>query len=87
MIELGALTVNHSLMRRLLPLIVLSADMGACKEKFESHHFSAVDAAKAGEFDRGWLPKVLKPDTMDMREWHDVASNEALGNSFSMRGL
>ena len=79
MVELGALIVTRSIMRRLLPLIVLSAVTGACKEKFESHYSSAVDAAKAGEFDRGWLPEVLKPDTMDIREWHDVASNEVRG--------
>jgi hypothetical protein len=66
-------------MRRFLPLIVVAGLMCACKEKFESRYASAADAAKAGEFDRGWLPEVLKADVMDITEWHDIASNEVRG--------
>jgi hypothetical protein len=53
--------------------------MCACKEKFESYYPSAAAAAKAGEFDRGWLPDVLKPDVMDIRLWYDIDSNEVRG--------
>ena len=54
--------------------------MSGCKEKFESYYPSAATAVKAGAFDHGWLPDVLKPDVMNIREWHDVASNEVRGS-------
>jgi len=63
----------------LLPLIIAAGIMCACKEKFESYYPSAADAVKAGEFDRGWLPDVLKADVTNIREWHDIASNEVRG--------
>src|ERR1700722_19328666 len=78
-LERGLLIVTSALVRRLLPMIVVVGIMCACREKFESQYPSAADAAKAGEFDRGWLPEVLKPDAMNIREWHDIASNEVRG--------
>jgi hypothetical protein len=71
--------VTSARIRQISLLIVILVSMNACKEKFESHYSSATDAAKAGEFDRGWLPDVLKPDIRNISEWHDVASNEARG--------
>lgn len=65
--------------RRLFLVIVLGGIVCACHENSESQYPSAADAGKAGEFDRGWLPDVLKPDVTDIREWHDIASNEARG--------
>jgi hypothetical protein len=66
-------------MRRLLLLITIVGLMCGCKEKFESYYPSAAAAAKAGEFDRGWLPDVLKPDVIDIGLWYDIDSNEARG--------
>ena len=43
-------------------------------------------AVTAGEFDRGWLPDVLKPDVTNIGEWHDIASNEVRGKSLSTSG-
>lgn len=71
--------MTAAIARRLLPSIAFLGIMCACTEKFESHYPSAGAAAKAGEFDRGWLPDVLKPDAMDIKEWHDIASNEVRG--------
>jgi hypothetical protein len=71
--------MTAAIARKLLPLIALAGIMCACTEKFESHYASAEAAAKAGEFDRGWLPDVLKPDAADIKEWHDIASNEVRG--------
>jgi hypothetical protein len=84
MIELE-LVVTAAIKRRLLQLIVFGGIMCACKEKFESQYPSAVDTAKSGEFDRGWLPELLKPDVMNIREWHDIASNEVRGR-FDLNG-
>jgi len=66
-------------MRRLLLVITLVVFMCACEEKFETYYSSATAAAKAGEFDRGWLPDLLKPDVMDIRLWYDIDSNEVRG--------
>jgi hypothetical protein len=71
--------MTAAIARKLLPLIAFAGIMCACTEKFESHYSSAEAAAKAGEFDRGWLPDVLNPDAVDIKEWHDVASNEVRG--------
>jgi hypothetical protein len=71
-------TVPRTLRLSLLLLIIATGIMYACKEKFESYP-SAADAVKAGEFDRGWLPDVLKPDATNISEWHDIASNEVRG--------
>jgi hypothetical protein len=75
-------TGPRTLRLSLLLLIIAAGIMYACQEKFEkfeSHYPSAADAVKAGEFDRGWLPDVLKPDATNIREWHDIASNEVRG--------
>jgi hypothetical protein len=79
MVGPGVLVVTATITRRLLALLVVAGIMCACEEKFESQFPSAADATKAGEFDRGWLPVVLKPDVVDIREWHDIASNEVRG--------
>jgi hypothetical protein len=67
------------MIRRFLLVALISGTMCACKEKFESSYSSAADAGKLGAFDHGWLPEVLKPDVMNIREWHDIASNEVRG--------
>ena len=47
-----------------------------CKEQLESRYPTVNASAQARAFKRGWLPGVLQPDAADMREWHDLASNE-----------
>ena len=71
--------VTSAKTQRLLLLMIVAGVMCTCKEKFESNYSSAADAAGAGAFDRGWLPDVLKPDVMNIKEWHDIASNEVRG--------
>jgi hypothetical protein len=53
--------------------------MTGCKEQLESHYLTVNAATQAGAFKRGWLPAVLQPDGTDMREWHDLDSNEVRG--------
>jgi hypothetical protein len=79
MVGPGVLVVPAAITRRFLLLIVVTGIMCACREKFESHYPSAADATKAGEFDRGWLPVVLKPEVVGISEWHNIASNEVRG--------
>lgn len=50
-----------------------------CKEQLESRYPTVNTAAQTGAFKRGWLPGVLQPDATDMREWHDLDSNEVRG--------
>jgi len=71
--------VISAIMPRLLLLVIVAGIMSGCEEKFESYYPSATAAAKAGVFDHGWLPGVLKPDVMNIREWHDIASSEVRG--------
>jgi len=71
--------VTSEIILKLSFLVIVVATMSACQEEFETHYPSAADAAKAGEFDRGWLPELLKPDAADIREWHDIDSNEVRG--------
>jgi hypothetical protein len=66
-------------MRRFLLLVIIAGMMCACQERFESYYPSATAAANLGAFDRGWLPEVLKPDVENIREWHDIDSNEVRG--------
>src|SRR5258707_8323883 len=79
MVEGGVPIVTSSRRQRLLFLVIVAGIMCACTEKFESRYPSAAAAANAGAFDHGWLPDVLKPDVMNIREWHDIASNEVRG--------
>jgi hypothetical protein len=73
------LTGPRTLRLSLFLLTIAAGITCACREKFESYYPSAAAAVKAGEFDRGWLPDVLKPDVTNIREWHDIASNEVRG--------
>ena len=71
--------VNNAVIRRLSLLVIFVGTMSGCKEKFESNYSSVAIAVKDGAFDRGWLPELLKPDVVNIREWHDIASNEIRG--------
>jgi hypothetical protein len=73
-----------ALRRRLILMIAISCVLIAgCDEKFESHFPTAAAASEAGEFTRGWLPEVLRPDATDIYEWHDLDSNRG-GGRFSV---
>jgi hypothetical protein len=60
-------------------LIAILLLVTGCKEQVESHYPTVNAAAQAGAFKRGWLPGVLQPDATDIREWHDLDSNEVVG--------
>jgi hypothetical protein len=71
--------VATAIIRRLWLLIIVAGIMSACQEKFESRYPSATAADKAGAFDHGRIPDLLKPDVTDIREWYDIASSEVRG--------
>jgi hypothetical protein len=71
--------VNSTVIRKLSLLVIVVGTMNGCKEKVESNYPSVAIAVKDGAFDRGWLPELLKPDVVNIWEWHDIASNEVRG--------
>ena len=73
------LAVRDALIRTVLVMIASVSLVTGCKEQLESHYPTVNAAAQAGAFKRGWLPGVLQPDATDMREWHDLDSNEVRG--------
>jgi hypothetical protein len=73
------LAVRDTLTQTVLVVIASVLLVTGCKEQVESHYPTVHAASEAGAFDRGWLPGVLQPDTTDIREWHDLDSNEVVG--------
>lgn len=57
--------------------------LAACREQFESHYVSSAAAAKDRALERGWLPSLLRTDATEIREWHDIDTNEVRG-TFSL---
>jgi hypothetical protein len=53
--------------------------VGPFSEDFESQ-YPDVNAARAdGAFDRGWLPKIVPDDSIDIREMHNIDTNITWG--------
>jgi hypothetical protein len=73
------LVAQSRMIRTALVLVVGVVTITGCNEQVESHYPVVAAAAQAGAFERGWLPAVLKPDVTDIREWHDVDTNEVRG--------
>ena len=72
------LVVKGTMIQAVLVLVV-AATMTGCNEQPESHYPTVAAAAQAGGFEHGWLPAVLNPDVTDIREWHDLDTNEVRG--------
>lgn len=51
----------------------------ACRETVVSRYASFDQARQAGAMARGWLPTLLPPTATDIREVHNLDSNEACG--------
>ncbi len=83
-VRLKFLAVRDTLIRTVLVTIASVLLVTGCKEQLESHYPTVNAAAHAGAFERGWLPGVLQPDATDIREWHDLDSDEVRGGSRSM---
>ena len=79
--------VNSAVIRKVSLLVIVVGMMSGCKEKFESSYSSVAVAVKDGAFDRGWLPELLKPDVVSIKEWHDISSNEIRGRFALNQGV
>jgi hypothetical protein len=51
----------------------------ACSDEQESHYADVATARQAGLLDRGWIPDILPPDAVDIREVHDLDTNVTWG--------
>jgi hypothetical protein len=66
----------------LLACFVLLA--AGCSETFESHYSDRQEAQRDGVFERGWLPDWLPASATDIREIHNLDTNEG-AFSFSVQ--
>ena len=48
----------------------------ACREDREAHYDTCAEAQAQGAFSRGWLPDVLNPYASDIREFHNLDTNQ-----------
>jgi hypothetical protein len=70
--------MNH-LSSRLVVLVSLTAAMSACFwERPESSYSSFADAKRGGAVDKGWIPAWLPSSATDIREMHDIDTNESM---------
>jgi hypothetical protein len=63
---------------------IASTWMAACTDRKESRYSTVADAEHNGAFERGWLPHVMPRSATNIRELHDVDTNEGWG-TFSVR--
>src|SRR3569833_3121143 len=56
-------------------LVLLAIGVG-CNEEKQAHYATAAQAEKENAFEDGWLPGVLRADTTDIEEFHDLDSNQ-----------
>jgi hypothetical protein len=63
---------------RLAGVLLLILGLGACRtdEQMESHYSNMQEAAADGAIERGWIPAWLPGSATDIREVHDVDTNE-----------
>lgn len=63
-----------------LPLLLLLAlsTSGCFWERPESSYSSFADAKLKGAIDKGWIPAWLPASTTDIRELHDIDTNESM---------
>jgi hypothetical protein len=73
------LVVKSTIALTVVVMVAAVVVMSGCNEQLEKHYPTAATAAQAGAFDHGWIPRVLQPDVTDIREWHDLDTNEVRG--------
>jgi hypothetical protein len=72
--------------RRIL-FLVIAVLLTGCNDTVETHYANVGLAMQDHAFERGWLPPVLKPDATDIREWHDIDTNEIRGRFALSRSI
>jgi hypothetical protein len=51
----------------------------ACSDKVQASYRTRADAQKSGAIARGWIPSVVPEGATEIRETHNVDSNQAWG--------
>src|SRR4030095_13345526 len=59
-----------------LSLLILEA---GCSDRYESHYATLSAATKDGAVDRGWIPDLLNVNASEIRELHNLDTNEVWG--------
>ncbi|WP_372015496.1 hypothetical protein [Pseudoxanthomonas sp. 10H] len=60
-------------------LVVAGLGLSACAfERPESSYASLADAGRSGAVEKGWIPAWLPPEAVDIREVHDIDTNESM---------
>jgi hypothetical protein len=68
--------------RDVMGLVLLGTQViaGGCSERQESFFANMKDATASGAVARGWIPGDLPNSVTDVRELHDVDTNEVWGS-------
>lgn len=70
--------MNH-LPRRFAVLLLLAAAVSGCFwERPESSYSSFAEAKRSGAIDKGWIPAWIPSSATDIREMHDIDTNESM---------
>ena len=69
---------RHKYLLTPLMAVVVLANV-ACSDVTESSYSSASDAKDRGAVERGWVPALLNEETFNIREIHNIDTNETWG--------
>lgn len=76
-IETADAQIRQSLMAKaLVALLILAA---GCSEQRESNYRTRAELDAAGLGARSWFPQWLPNDATNLREWHDLDTNQTIG--------
>jgi hypothetical protein len=57
-------------------LVVTASFLAACSDRIDNNYRTLADAERDGAIDRGWLPSILPASTRNIRESHNIDTNE-----------
>ena len=57
-------------------VLLTSALSGGCSDVYESRYSNRDEAVRDGAIARGWIPDILPADALDIREVHDIDTNQ-----------
>ncbi len=63
----------------LIPATAALLNLTACMSDVQDAKYSSqIEAAKAGAFDQGWVPRWVPEGAINLRETHNLDTNESL---------
>jgi hypothetical protein len=61
-------------------VVVISAVLcGGCLDEYASRYSNVDEVVRSGAVARGWVPDILPKDAVDIREVHNLDTNETWG--------